>query len=577
MSALRWISIAIKAIIIGFGVLILWARLSVRRKRHRLARSSDPEVRHRAAVELGMCRDVHSIPLLVQALEDSDLGVRIAASNALQKIPEWKDDTPLPPITFDQSSDTTNWNIETSALHAAAEEGYLRAVNRLIRDGARIDQVDESGNTPLLQAVRSGHYDIVQALLTAGAAVDARDKDGETSLFSAAVEGDRTMAEILISKGADVNARNNNGETPLFCAAHNQEDKMIEYLISEGAALNGRTVRGDTALHEAVMEDHLSTVSILISHGIDVNIQNDDGQTALHLAARFGRLDILRLLLRAGVKLNLTDEEGLTEYEWAKKKGHSDIIALLKESGVTIRIKFRCPSPTCGKNLTVNESMIGKKAKCPFCSTVLIVPQPQKPHQMNPYGLSVNNPVLCGGGPPGEQAYLYRLRCPAGSRVHYKRGGSSIATDLSFLNRHNVKFYPGKANMGATDEFVRKSLNIDGYEVECECGKHHMVHIWMDMYHQGPDQPIDIIGWSLAVPLRDHLLKAASIAGCVESPQQAEVAVKQIQDILAQEPKLAKSMGMLQNLLARGNDAQLVALCKMLSLRFREWAERLTN
>ena len=50
--------------------------------------------------------------------------------------------------------------------------------------------------------------------------------------------------------------------------------------------------------------------------------------------------------------------------------------------------------------------MAGKKAKCPFCATVMVVPQTKKPVDSSPYGLSVNNPVLCGGGPPGEQAYL---------------------------------------------------------------------------------------------------------------------------------------------------------------------------
>jgi len=33
------------------------------------------------------------------------------------------------------------------------------------------------------------------------------------------------------------------------------------------------------------------------------------------------------------------------------------------------------------------------------------------------YGLSLENPVRCGGGPAGERKYLSKLRCPNGQKV----------------------------------------------------------------------------------------------------------------------------------------------------------------
>ncbi|MBN1350050.1 RDD family protein [candidate division KSB1 bacterium] len=45
---------------------------------------------------------------------------------------------------------------------------------------------------------------------------------------------------------------------------------------------------------------------------------------------------------------------------------------------------FRFSCPHCGKNLSVNTSMIGKKGTCNFCSGIVVVPRPETDSTVQP-------------------------------------------------------------------------------------------------------------------------------------------------------------------------------------------------
>lgn len=85
------------------------------------------------------------------------------------------------------------------------------------------------------------------------------------------------------------------------------------------------------------------------------------------------------------------------------------------------------------------------------------------------YGVDKTKPVRCGGGPPGERAYLDRLRCPAGRAVKYRRRGAVMALPKP----------------------------VDEYIVECGCGG-HALSVYVDMYAQEAARPIGVTGWRLA-------------------------------------------------------------------------------
>jgi ankyrin repeat protein len=67
-------------------------------------------------------------------------------------------------------------------LMAAAEDGYVAIGRRLIRAGARVDHVDDRGQTALIWAVREGETDFARLLLDAGADPTRRDEAGDSAL-----------------------------------------------------------------------------------------------------------------------------------------------------------------------------------------------------------------------------------------------------------------------------------------------------------------------------------------------------------------------------------------------------------
>jgi ankyrin repeat protein len=71
-----------------------------------------------------------------------------------------------------------------TALQEAAEEGYLRIVERLIDHGADVNRPFADGRTPLWWAAGNGHIEVVELLIARGANVNAAAK-GRTALKAA--------------------------------------------------------------------------------------------------------------------------------------------------------------------------------------------------------------------------------------------------------------------------------------------------------------------------------------------------------------------------------------------------------
>jgi hypothetical protein len=86
------------------------------------------------------------------------------------------------------------------------------------------------------------------------------------------------------------------------------------------------------------------------------------------------------------------------------------------------------------------------------------------------YGLDLENPVLCGGGPMGRSVYLDRVRCPSGAPVSYSKVGK-VRT--------------------------QQNARIEICVLECRCGQHRL-EVYLDLDHSGPEQPLGAGGWSLA-------------------------------------------------------------------------------
>jgi len=122
------------------------------------------------------------------------------------------------------------------ALSIAAGRGDENMAKLLLDAGADVNARSATLNdSALARAAQSGNGPTIRVLLAAGARVDDKDGSGRTPLFNAALKGDLQIVEALLSAGADVNARSSSGWTALKEAQMRGHENVAQRLKSAGA------------------------------------------------------------------------------------------------------------------------------------------------------------------------------------------------------------------------------------------------------------------------------------------------------------------------------------------------------
>jgi ankyrin repeat protein len=118
-------------------------------------------------------------------------------------------------------------------LMRAALDGNTESVKELIRQGADINQRDDSDRTALMFAVINRHYETMKVLLEYGADVNAKSNKGGTALMAAALAGDLGIVQALLDKGADLHATlsETNESAATLAASHGYNE--IARLLSQ--------------------------------------------------------------------------------------------------------------------------------------------------------------------------------------------------------------------------------------------------------------------------------------------------------------------------------------------------------
>lgn len=120
----------------------------------------------------------------------------------------------------------SNW----TALHIAANQGALEAINVLLEPGYGVDIRARTslGRTALHLAFLAGHYEVAEALLSHGADINEADGEGNTCLHLASSKGSISMANWLFSKRADPTVLNKLSKRPIDMAESLEMQRTLE-------------------------------------------------------------------------------------------------------------------------------------------------------------------------------------------------------------------------------------------------------------------------------------------------------------------------------------------------------------
>lgn len=144
----------------------------------------------------------------------------------------------------------------------AAKAGDFEEVRRQINRGVDINFEDDAGFTALHFAAQNGFLDIVNLLIQKGANVHARTHNGYP-IFQ--------LKEIELRWPS-----RQSGATPLHIASKEHSD-IVKVLIEAKADVNAFYAGSFTPLHIAAILDQQESVDALIKNGADVNARHWTG------------------------------------------------------------------------------------------------------------------------------------------------------------------------------------------------------------------------------------------------------------------------------------------------------------
>lgn len=189
-----------------------------------------------------------------------------------------------------------------------------------IQHGARVNHRDKQGRTPMIWAAMNGDEGAVRRLVKAGAQLWHLDNTKRNALAYAVMFNNVSLSKFLIQEGAKVNISDENGDTPVMWAVENEEVSLIRLLLNFGANPNKQDKEGHTALMRAVGVNSPALIRLLVKNEAELNLQDKEGNTALIWAVRLGMFEAFEGLLKLGADPALPDREQKTAKQWAKRR-----------------------------------------------------------------------------------------------------------------------------------------------------------------------------------------------------------------------------------------------------------------
>ncbi len=231
-----------------------------------------------------------------------------------------------------------------SPLDFAVIEHDNEIASLLIDAGADVNRLRFSGSetrsfSPLLLTANHGYPDTAAILLAHGARVNAVNDDGDTALMEASRKSYPETIRVLLEHGADANAHRDSGLNALILAAYNGCAEGVRLLLAHGADLHATAVEGGPrfgALEAAAEQGRPYVLEILADAGAAPAIPHAKLNDELDSALQFDDYERAQAALAKGASPTEPDHNNILPITVAVLKGNPGIVRMLIKAGADV-------------------------------------------------------------------------------------------------------------------------------------------------------------------------------------------------------------------------------------------------
>ena len=156
-------------------------------------------------------------------------------------------------------------------LLKAAGKGDLEETERLVKDGANLNAINEDGESALTRAISKKHIAVAKLLLDNGATTDYTGPLVHKPLHVAVQTGNAKLVELLLDNGADVDELTARGSVLSQAITAGRED-ITSLSLSRDADINLARYPIQSPLGNAITRKNERLIKTLLKRGAETDV-----------------------------------------------------------------------------------------------------------------------------------------------------------------------------------------------------------------------------------------------------------------------------------------------------------------